>query len=300
MLDLGTKKALFSFGLGSSNKMTSLMKNLDYLPQKPSYMLKLLKMVYSLTGSSDEVIVEIIKDRELLSRLLDVPAIKNHYGTFDKDDLKNALATVEKNFLQSSLEIDFAKKFHKGLSKKLDLARIDKWKQAVKSAIIAKSVAKWVNHPDAEFAFFGALLSSLPQLVLEANEPGSKEKIDEKISQGMTTKEAELIVYGFDHTEFGVRLFKYLGLPVELQELAVVDYNPAQVKAKYAELAQVVSFSKFIASCFSDKTQSPSSIWNGSQKAIEALDLKITPEEWGNKISLLFVKSVEFEMSVMS
>lgn len=299
MLDLATKKGLFTFGLSSFNKISSLIKNLDYLPQKPSYMLKLLKMVYATDVSNDQVVVEITKDKELITKLMEIPAIKNQGLTLNQEDISKVIAKLEKNFLEATLEVDFAKKFHKGLSIKTDLAKLDKWKKSLKAATIAKAIARWTGYEHQELAFMSALLMDMPQMILDISEPEQKAKLEEKIAQGMSMKEAELVVYGFDHGKFGVRLFKHLGLPTEMQELVAVESNPELIKPKYLKLAQIVSFARFIAGCFCDKTQSPSSIWNESQKSIQDLDLKITLEQWGNKISLLFVKSVEFEMSVM-
>lgn len=297
MFDIGSKKGLFTFGLNSYNRMTTIIKGLDFLPQKPTYMLKLLKMVYSVDTSNDQIVTKITNDKELLALIAEIPAVKNNQTSLDSEDLKNIFEDLGKNFLQSFLEVDFAKKFHKSLSQRMVLNNSSKWKQSLKAAVISRAVAQWVNYENPELAFMGALLLNLPTMLLEFSEPQLQALVDEKVSNGTGIKEAELAVYGFDHTEFGVRLMKHLGLPYELQDLVLTEssINP---KSRFVQLTRIVSFAKFIAKCFADKTQSPSSIWLQSQTAIKDLGLEVSPEQWGNKISLLFVKSVEFEMSV--
>lgn len=297
MFDIGSRKGLFTFGLNSYNRMSTIIKGLDFLPQKPTYMLKLLKMVYSVDTSNDQIVAKITNDKELLALISEIPAVKDNQAELNSENLKNIFENLGKNFLQTFLEVDFAKKFHRSLSQKMILSNSSKWKQSLKAAVIARSVAQWTRYEHPELAFMGALLMNLPSMLLEFSEPQLQALVDEKISNGTGIKEAELAVYGFEHSEFGVRVLKHLGLPYELQDLVLADSNSS--KSKFVQLVRIVSFSKFIARCFTDKTQSPSSIWIQAQAAIKDLGLEVTPEQWGNKISLLFVKSVEFEMSVI-
>lgn len=300
-MELGTKKSLFTFGVGAFGKMANLIKNTDYLPQKPGYLFKLLKMANSVEAKSKDIAKELTKDKELVAKVLDVPSLTENFDKLDEKDYVNAISNLERNLIRSSLEVDFAKKYFKTLVAKNSFPEFsERLTASVKAAVIAKAVSKWVKYPDPELAFFGALLSDVPAVVLGINDPESREKVFEKVEQGMTEKEAELIVHGFDQHEFGAKLFRYFSIPSAVVEMMHAGFNPEEVKGKHKQLTQIVNFSKFIAKCFSDKTQSPSSIWQESQSAIHDLGLEISSEEWGNKISLLFVKSLEFEMNVSS
>ena len=300
MLELNaTKKTLFALGVGAFGKMSELIKNTDYLPQKPTYLFKLLRMAYSVDVKSNDMAQELTKDKETVAQVLNIPSLKDNYNNIEQEDIINAISNLERSFIQSSLEVDFAKKYHNVLVARLrNEAQIAKLSLALKSAVIAKSIARWVNYQDAELAFFAALLSDVPAQVLSINDPEGQEKIDEKISRGMSEKEAEIIVRGFDHAEFGAKLFKYYSMPSPVVDLIQNDFKVARMKSKNEQLAKIVNFSKFLAKCFSDKTQTPSSIWLESQKSISSLGLNLSTEEWGNKISLMFVKAIEFEMSV--
>ncbi len=298
-MELTTKKSLFTFGVGAFGKMANLIKNTDYLPQKPAYLFKLLRMANSVEAKSKDIAKELTKNKDLVAKVLNVPSLTENFEKLDQQDYVNAIASLERNLIRNSLEIDFAQKYFKVLSARNSFSGLgERLTASVKAAIIAKAVSKWVKYPDAELAFFGALLSDVPAVVLGINDPEASEKIFEKVEQGLSEKEAEIIVHGFDQHEFGAKLFRYFAIPTALVEMMHAGFNPEEVKAKYKKLTQIVNFSKFIAKCFSDRTQSPSSIWQESQSAIHDLGLEISSEEWGNKISLLFVKSLEFEMNV--
>lgn len=295
MVELSTQKALFTFGLGAFSKMATMIKNTEYLPQKPAYMIKLLRLAYSVTTNRSEFSQELNKDPELMSKVTELPAFPNK-ESLNKEEFDAAVKNLEKTFIESLLEVDFAKRYNKALSPNLSQTEAEKWNQAVKAAIIASNVSKWVNYPHRELAFFGALLADLPVLVLSHNDYEARRKVELMVQDGMSEKEAEMVAHGFEHYEFGSKLFQYYSMPNGLIDLMASHQQASKAKDKV--LTKLVNFSRFIAKCFSDKTQSPSSIWTESQKSIKDLGLQISSEEWGNKISLLFVKSVEFEMRV--
>ena len=297
MVELSTQKALFTFGLGAFSKMATIIKNTQGLPQKPNYFIKLLKLAYNAKTSRSEFSAELSKDKELMSKVLNIPALPGKQTEMSKEDFDNAVKELEKSFIESLLEVDFAKRFHKALTAHAKPEQVAKFNKSVKAAIIASNVSKWVNYGNRELAFFATLLADLPVMVLAENDSEARAKVELMVRDGMSEKEAEMVAHGFDHGEFGAKLFQYYSMPNALVDLMQNHYQADRTKDKV--LTKVVNFSRFIAECFSDKTQSPSSIWTESQKSIQDLGLKINSEEWGNKISLLFVKSIEFEMRVV-
>ena len=242
---------------------------------------------------------EIAKYCNTVAAMLNIPALAEKYDRVAKQDVVNAVGKLETTMIKASLEIDIAKKYHQSLAERIEVAEHkEAWKHSLRAAIIAKAIAQWVNYKEPEQAFITALLADLPEIVLAVNDPESQEKIHDKVEKGLSPLEAEMVVYGFDHREFGAKLFKYFGMPGAMVDMANQGYNAHKVKTQNILVTKITNFARFLAKCFADKTQSPSSIWTESQSAIEGLGLKMSNEEWGNKISLLFVKSLEFEMSV--
>jgi HD-like signal output (HDOD) protein len=298
MVELSTKKLLFTFGLRSFSKMANIVKNTDYLPQDPNYFIKVLKLAYNSENSRSDLIAELNKDSEFKTKNLNIQALKGKRQQLNGNDFNIAIKELEKNFLESFIEVDFARRFHSAISDKVPQMHLSTWNKSLKSAIIASNISKWVNYHNRELAFFCALLADLPTLIMTSFDLDAKIKVDQLIQDGMKERDAEVVAYGFDHYELGTKLFQYYSLPSSLVDIMNSHYQAEKSRDK--TLTKIVNFSRFLAECFSDKSQSPSSIWSDSQKSINDLGLKISSEEWGNKISLLFVKSLEFEMRVLA
>ena len=301
-MELKTQKALFTLGVNAFGKIAEIIKNTDYLPQKPLNHFKLLKLVLDKDPKTDfsNLVNEIKKDKELVKSLIGALSSQEKYNVISPENFINALSDLEKTFLQNLIQINVAKKYSQILKLSSSKMMQEDWKLCLKSSVIAVSIAKWVELSDLEMAFMGSLLSEVPSLVMNINDSNTMQYVEEKMANGMPKRNAEVLAFGFDHAELGSKLFRYYGMPSEIIDLIQMDLESEKVKSKNKKLADVINFSKYIAESFSDKTQSPSSIWSGSQKYIHDLGLNINPEDWGNKISLLFVKSLEFEMSVMS
>lgn len=301
-MELKTQKALFTLGVNAFGKIAEIIKNTDYLPQKPLNHFKLLKLVLDKDPKTDfsNLVNEIKKDKELVKSLIGALSSQEKYNVISPENFINALSDLEKTFLQNLIQINVAKKYSQILKLSSSKMMQEDWKLCLKSSVIAVSIAKWVELSDLEMAFMGSLLSEVPSLVMNINDSNTMQYVEEKMANGMPKRNAEVLAFGFDHAELGSKLFRYYGMPSEIIDLIQMDLESEKVKSKNKKLADVINFAKYIAESFSDKTQSPSSIWSGSQKYIHDLGLNINPEDWGNKISLLFVKSLEFEMSVMS
>ncbi|MEY3369693.1 MAG: hypothetical protein RLZZ361_363 [Cyanobacteriota bacterium] len=301
-MELKAQKALFTLGINAFGKIAEIIKKTDYLPQKPLNHFKLLKLVLENDPKTDlsQLINEIKKDNELVKSVISALSAQERVNVISAQNLMEAFTDLEKSFLQNLIQVNIAKKYSQVAKLSTSMVLLQDWKITLKSAVIAVSIAKWIKIPELEMVFMSALLSEVPRLVLNISEPQSMEFIQEKIKSGLPKRNAEVLALGFDHAELGSKLFKYYAMPAEIIDLVQNDFEAEKVKPKNKTLAIVINFSKYIAESFSDKTQSPSSIWSGSQKYIHDLGLNINPEDWGNKISLLFVKSLEFEMSVMS
>jgi len=301
-MELKTQKALFTLGVNAFGKIAEIIKNTDYLPQKPLNHFKLLKLVLDKDPKTDfsNLVNEIKKDKELVKSLIGALSSQEKYNVISPENFINALSDLEKTFLQNLIQVNVAKKYSQILKLSSSKMMQEDWKLCLKSSVIAVSIAKWVELSDLEMAFMGSLLSEVPSLVMNINDSNTMQYVEEKMANGMPKRNAEVLAFGFDHAELGSKLFRYYGMPSEIIDLIQMDLESEKVKSKNKMLVDVINFAKYIAESFSDKTQSPSSIWSGSQKYIHDLGLNINPEDWGNKISLLFVKSLEFEMSVMS
>jgi HD-like signal output (HDOD) protein len=292
------KSLLFAGSKPSNHKISDWIKDTHNLPQRPRSFMKLLELVYNHTTDKKKLVKEIANDKELTGKLLKLPNMNKQENLLDSIDIASALENLERNFIEGTLETNICRKYNLVLNGLPNGSLLPSWQHSVKSGIIAKNVAIWVNYQHPEIAFFSALLKYMPQMIMYSRDPLALSKLQESISRGLNLREAELVAYGFDSREFGSKLHKYYSMPEELIELAEKNFDPEQVKQKNKKLANLLRFAEFISLSFADKTQSPSSIWAHAQPYLKGLELDISSEEWANKISILFVKSLEFEMSV--
>lgn len=292
------KSLLFAGTRPANHKISDWIKNTHNLPQRPRNFMKLLEMVYNSKIDKKKLVQEIAVDLELTGKLLRLPSLNDQGNSINSMDLASALENLERNYIESILEINISRKYNQALYGLPNGGLVPDWKISVKSAIIAKNIAAWIHYPNLELAFFSALLKHMPQRLMYSRDPLSLNKLQESLARGLELKQAELVSFGFDSREFGSKLHKYYSMPEELVELAEKGYEVELVKSKNKELASLIRFSEFISQAFGDRTQSPSSIWSHAQAYLRELKLEISAEEWANKISILFVKSLEFEMSV--
>jgi HD-like signal output (HDOD) protein len=290
--DLKVKKTLF-IGAKPIDKIAKIINDIDYLPSKPLQMFKILRMAYV---ADKNIAEELTKDKAILARVLNLSSIEDMAKHIDKDDFVRAVSSLDKSLIQNSLEIDCAKKYAKALQVDINVDLREPWFRAVRAAIIAKAIANWVGYEHLELAFMTSLLKSIPGLVLRIEENRLEEKIDRVVEQGIERKKAEVLVRGFTEFEFGSRLFQFYSCPSPVVDLMEKDFNPS--KANNPMLAHIVNFAELISTAFGDKEQSPSALWTRVQAELEILGLELTKENWADKISWLFVKSLEFEEAV--
>ncbi len=271
------KNIRFMQAQGSAPKLMEWTQGNYGLPSNSSHLLSLLRLVNSSNFDAASTASAMRGDIELTQTIMQVAGID-----LDQSSIEEAVRNVGRNILKSSVEKDVARRYKRSCSG-----------VKAKVAIIAKNIAQWCNSQHVELAYMAGLISEIPEMLMEGRDPEAAEKVRERVRQGSSRKEAELIEYGFDRDQFATKLFKNLGMP----EMVIEAIRRDEPSSKNKELYYIVQFAKRIAEDFSDKSKTPSSIWNRSQEDIQRLHLNITKEEWSNKISLLFVNALEFDLS---
>ncbi len=268
------KQFKFMQAQGSSPKLIEWSENSYGLPENSRHSLSLLKLVNSVDFDASSAAQELSGDLELTQSLMKVSEI-------DKDSIEEALRHMERTMLRSGIEKDIARKYKRVFSG-----------VKAKVAVVAKAIATWQGNPNPELAYMAGLVSEIPEMIMEGRDSEAYERVMDRVRAGASRKEAEVIEFGFDRDQFATRLFKNINMPE-----AVVEAVKREEPTKHKDLYHTVQFAKRIAEDFSDKSKTPSSMWTRSQEHIDKLGLKITKEEWSNKISLLFVNALEFELS---
>jgi len=262
---------------GSSPKLMEWTQGNYNLPTNSNHLLSLLKLVNSSSFDAATAASVMRGDVELTQTIMQVAGID-----LDHSSIEDAVMQVSRNLLRSSVEKDVARRYKRAFS------GIN-----TKVAVIAKAISQWRNDNHPELAYMAGLTASIPEMIMEGRDPEAAEKVRERVRQGMSRREAELIEYGFDRDQLASKLFKNLAMP----ETVIDGVRREEPNSKNKDLYNTVQFAKRIAEDFSDKSKTPSSIWTRSQDYLQKLNINMSKEEWSNKISLLFVNALEFDLS---
>ncbi len=262
---------------GSAPKLMEWTQGNYNLPSNSNHLLSLLRLVNSSNFDAATTAGEMRGDVELTQTIMQLAGIN-----LDQSSIEEAVLQVSRNLLRSSVEKDVARRYKRAFSG-----------IKTKVAVIAKNIAQWCGQPQVELAYMAGIVAEIPEMIMEGRDPEAAEKVRERVRNGSSRREAELIEYGFDRDQFATKLFKNLGMP----EMVIEAIKRDEPSSKNKELYNIVQFAKAIAEDFSDKSKTPSSIWNRSQNYLQKLNISMTKEEWSNKISLLFVNALEFDLS---
>ena len=270
------KRLKFLSKTGSLSKVERLAQNIK-LPNNPVQYLSALRLASQSTGMNSAA--SSLKENQGFA---DAVAGIAELGT---EEIQDAMNGVEKTMLRSSIERDIAQKYRSSCSS-----------ANPKLALISRTVAEWCGHHHAELAFMAGLVAEISHDAMYKKYPLLAAKTIARIhkEEASSYREAEMIEFGFDEAQLAAMTFKENKMPEAV--IDAVASEPEQANDK--ELVLIVQFARFIAKAFEDKQQSPSCIWETAQQHIRKLHLNINQEEWSNKISLLFVNSLEFESAV--
>ncbi len=294
VLEIFEKISGISF-LTTEKKLNEWMENLEAFPKKPRLLIQSLKMLNSAKLSETELLDALSQNQKLIDKIV---ALAKDYGSLEANDLMESILNLGPEIVQCELEKDVASKFTSTIDSLNHESLKAKWRSNMKIAVIAKVIAKWLDYGEPELAFFAAMAKPLGKILIELKEPFAYEQILDSIAHGVKQNEAEISVLGFDSSRVNAKLFETWKMPAAMIELAKNDYKTEKVSDEFKELAQIINFADYIAKSFENKTETPSSIWNKAQDYCETLGIEMDLELWADEISILFVKTLEFEKSV--
>lgn len=291
---INSQKPLF-VGTNSVDKISILISRLNYLPKKAARSFGLLKLLYS-GLNREKLSTEIVNDGSFVSAILKIPSVDNAIKSFNQEDLEKSILNVDPRELESIVEVEILREYYTALNLTQREDLLASWSSIVKSAIVAKEIAKWLKSDKLEIAFLGTFFRFLPALVLTVEQPEIEQKINSIVEQGVDRGPIEVLVRGFTEPEFAARLLKFYSCHSVIVSLFENGFEVN--KTENPRLIYLINLANLVAKAFNDKNKSPSALWNEVQGLLQILDLNMNKEEWADKISCLFVKSLEFENAV--
>lgn len=182
------------------------------LPTLPKVLEEVSKLVQNPNTSIEAIAKVISRDQVLSAKVLKL-ANSAFFGFSRKvGSLTQALMLlgfdVVKGLILTSSVFDMMKDRDQGL-----------WEHSMGVATASSLIAQQVDLPDAEEASLGGLLHDLGKVVLRAQMTEDMQSIVELVEvEGMSIRQAEQEVLGFDHSHIGMWLAESWKLPEELMD----------------------------------------------------------------------------------
>jgi diguanylate cyclase (GGDEF)-like protein len=134
------------------------------------------------------------------------------------------------------------------------------WEKAMASAVAAKLILDYVDDVDSDEVFVSGLLQNLGQLVLARTFPGKYDKVLQAVEDDKQDHlEAEISIFGIDHTTIGTEVARTWGFPSALLVPIQHHHDPAGYTGKnrsFHATVQAVYLSDIVTNIlFTDKPE---------------------------------------------
>lgn len=209
------------------------------------------------------------------------------------------------------MELSLAKRYARVISRTRNQDLITLFRRYLRIAVVCKEIAKWINYPELEMAFFAGLSHNIGKLVIGLRNARALKEIRNLTNKGLATRDAENIILGFEHSELGARLLEKWGMPEALIEMTRYHLIINKVSRPYKQLALILGLSKIVVRSLRPRwqplalaNQASSKIvcvnydWSKVKSYLKKLNIKKTFEEWNQELDCLQEEIKSFEAGV--
>ncbi|WP_022670766.1 HDOD domain-containing protein [Hippea alviniae] len=224
------------------NRVKELYDNLtqiDDLPAFPAIAFEVIRLTRDPNTTSKHLEEVIKKDPNLVSQILKI-ANSSLYGLSREvtslNHAINLLGFVQvENIVMISVILSSVKKLplHKNFNR-------DKFlEHCFGCGVTAKIIANILNFNFSSAEFSGGVIHDIGKVLLDLYAPESLDEIlEHAYKNGMSFIDAEMELYGINHSMLGAKLLSIWGLPEEI--IDIVEYHHKPLKAKNKLLVSVV------------------------------------------------------------
>lgn len=175
------------------------------LPSMPQILLKLLDLCQSDSAGVTDIAKLVANDAALTARILGVANSAAYQRDGRKAGLVNSLNLLGSEMVKTLLISESVFQTFSGFSNaaRLDLGPF--WRDALRTAVIARDVAKAMAYPQVEEAYLAGLLHDVGRLALLAAAPAQYEALFLETDE-VSLCAAEIRAFGFTHAQAGAWL----------------------------------------------------------------------------------------------
>ena len=259
------------------NGFQKLIGTIKDLPTLPESVARVVKILDDPKSSSRELSEAIRLDQSLTTRLLKI-VNSAYYGfprqidTIDKAVMVLGYRSIRELILLTSLFEEIRNKS----SKNNTFSHKEFWNHTIGCAAAAKVISSKINIRYHENIFLAGLLHDIGKLILDVHlHDQYKEAREIALKKGLLLIEAEELVLGARHTDFGYWLAEEWNLPLSLTSAVTYHHDPTQAPDNFI-LACLVHIGDILARALE--------IGNGGDEVIPAINrqafsaLNLTPQ----------------------
>lgn len=116
------------------------------------------------------------------------------------------------------------------------------WVHSVETAQVAERIAELSSKVSPREAFLAGLVHDVGRLAISLLPPAACEAYDRLTAKGCEVTIAELVLFGFDHSEAGAEVLRIWKFPPEIVTAVRNHHNPDRVTSDLAALLYVAEF----------------------------------------------------------
>ncbi len=274
----------------------SLIKETNEIPTQPIYILKLLKLTSDIRTFSSDLVSHLAQDQGLASKIIGLARLKSKSTHIRASHIQQSIQRLGYQLVQNEVEVDLAKKYSHAVIPVKNHRLNTYWRLSIKTALVAKELAKLTNYEDYEMAFFAGLAHNLGRVILALRDIKTFEEIETLLKEGaLSGREAEIEKLGFELNELGASFLLRGHMPEAVVEIIRKQNYAAYKDYLDPKLQKILVFAKFVAAALMDDGESTSKMWLRAQEHLKEIDLTLSYDEWTETINMLFLKILAFE-----
>lgn len=271
------------------DSLDSLLKGVAALPSLPAIALRIIQEIKKDKSSLNDLADIISYDPALTAKILRIANSSFYSLPYKVDSIERAVHILGLEALKNiALSFAIVKGFKRNPVDEFDHELF--WKRSITSAVSAEMIATKLNMK-REDTFVTPLLMDIGVLVTYLVRPDDYLRvINKKKATNMSTSEAEVSVYGFDHQDVGSEILKKWGLPESIYMPIAYHHKKKDCPADLKNMVDILMLSDIMSSVYHGNKSSRK--FNELKQLLQD-KLDITDSEVSEFVDLIANKTVE-------
>lgn len=229
--------------------LNALLKGVATLPSLPAIAVRIIQEIKKDTSSISELADVISFDPALTAKILKVANSSFYSLPYKVESIEKAVNILGLEALKNiALSFVIVRGFKRNSEDEFDHEFF--WKRSITSAVSAELIATKLNIKHEE-TFVTSLLSDIGVLVMYLIRPDDYMRvIHKKIAERISTCEAEISFFDFDHQDVGSEILKEWGIPESIYMPISYHHNVQNCPTDIKDAADVIMLSDIVSSVY--------------------------------------------------